>query len=61
MSKDNNTNIFAQYNKELIERNLSVDNCKECHDLISCDKGLVCANPNPTTDDCMIISTDFNK
>jgi len=59
MSKDNNTNLFTQHNADVIREKLSVDNCKECPDLISCDAGFVCANAAPTTDTCSILRTDF--
>ena len=61
MSKDNNTNLFATYNRNLVNENISIDSCKECKDLITCDAGLVCGNPNPTTDDCHLLIIEFNK
>ena len=58
--KDNNTNIFAEYNAQCIKTNLSVDKCKECPDLVFTEAGLICAKANPTTDTCNVLRDDFN-
>jgi hypothetical protein len=60
MSKDSNAITFSEYNRQIIKNNLSVDNCKECIDLIYCDSGFICANPNPNTDTCNILLMEFN-
>ena len=61
MSKESDTTMAQEYRHTLIEKNLSIDTCKECDHARIVHDSLVCLNEQPEVHTCNLLKIFYTK
>jgi len=60
MSKSSDTAMAMEYRKGLIQKNMSIDICKECTDAVVTDNKLKCKAEMPDPESCNLLKIFYN-
>jgi len=61
MSKESDTTMAREYRHALIEKNISVDTCKECAFAHIIDNKLICKSNDPEVHTCNLLKIFYIK
>ena len=60
MSNSSDTAMAIEYRKGIIQKNMSIDTCKECTDAMIVDGNLQCKAELPTPESCNLLKIFYS-